>query len=135
MSTPCTRHGLSHCKENVSLIPYPHALRSLQSVTKPNVRVVQTGVSAFCTDGCIDDLGERYEVDIIICATGYDTSFIPRFPILGLEGVSLQDTWSPTPSSYFGIGTSSSPNFLMFLGPYSPIANGPTMAAIGKLTI
>ncbi|KAF1912362.1 hypothetical protein BDU57DRAFT_590184 [Ampelomyces quisqualis] len=102
----------------------------LTSVTKPNVRLVKTGVSSFYPNGCIDDLGERHPADVIICATGYDTSFIPRFPIIGNQGLNLQKAWEKVPSSYFGVGTTNFPNFMMFLGPYSPVANGPTMAAI-----
>ena len=32
-----------------------------------------------------------HEVDVIILATGYETSYIPRFPIIGLNKVNLQD--------------------------------------------
>ncbi|KAF1949519.1 monooxygenase [Byssothecium circinans] len=102
----------------------------LNSVTKPNVRIVKAGVSAFYSEGCVDELGERHHVEVIICATGYDTSFVPRFPVIGLKGVNLQSAWEKTPSSYLGIGIANFPNFMMFLGPYSPVANGPTMVAI-----
>jgi len=71
-------------------------------------------------------------VDVIICATGYDTSFVPRFPVIGLEGLNLQKAWEKAPSSYLGVGVANFPNFMMFLGPYSPVANGPTMSGIGK---
>lgn len=30
-----------------------------------------------------------------------------------------------------GVGVAHFPNFMMFLGPYSPVANGPTLASIG----
>jgi cation diffusion facilitator CzcD-associated flavoprotein CzcO len=93
--------------------------------------VVKGGVTSFYADGCIDDKGERHEVDVIICATGFDTSFIPAFPIIGLEKRNLQDVWANTPSSYLGVGAANFPNFMMFLGPYSPVANGPTLASIG----
>ena len=81
----------------------------------------------------MDDKGEHHEADVIICATGFNTSFVPRFPIIGREQRNLQDTWAKAPSSYLGVGVSQFPNFLMFLGPYSPVANGPTLAAIGEL--
>lgn len=104
-----------------------------QSITQRNVQVVKGGVSAFNERGCIGDDGKEYPADVIICATGFDTSFVPRFPIVGSEGRNLQDEWAKTPSSYLGVGVSHFPNFLMFLGPYSPVANGPTLAAIGKM--
>jgi cation diffusion facilitator CzcD-associated flavoprotein CzcO len=101
-------------------------------VKKPNVRLVKAGISAFDTTGCIDELGERHPVDVIICATGFDTSFIPRFPIVGNQGLNLQKAWEKASSSYFGIGVAGFSNFMMMLGPYSPVANGPTMSGIGE---
>ncbi|RDL40439.1 Monooxygenase [Venustampulla echinocandica] len=102
----------------------------LKSIKKTNVQVVKGGVTAFTEAGCIGPNDIEYSADIIICATGYDTSFVPRFPILGSGGRNLQDEWATTPSSYLGIGASHFPNYFMFLGPYSPVANGPTLAAI-----
>ena len=104
-------------------------------MTRSNVRVVRAGVKSFNTEGCLDDFGEQHHVDVVICATGYDTSFVPRFPIVGSKGLNLQEKWKKAPSSYFGVGIADFPNFMMLLGPYSPVANGPTMAAIGMLRI
>lgn len=83
----------------------------------------------------MDDKGENYKADVIICATGFNTSFVPRFPIIGRGQKNLQHIWAETPSSYLGVGVSQFPNFLMFLGPYSPVANGPTVAAIGEFVL
>jgi cation diffusion facilitator CzcD-associated flavoprotein CzcO len=100
------------------------------------VVLVKAGVSSFTENGCIDEFGEEHLADIIICATGFNTSFIPRFPVIGSDGKDLKDLWSASnPESYMGIGVSNIPNFLMFLGPYSAVANGPTMSAIGKITL
>lgn len=98
--------------------------------------MVKAGVSSFTENGCVDEFGEEHQADIIICATGFNTSFIPRFPIIGRGGKNLKDIWSASnPESYMGIGVSDMPNFLMFLGPYSAVANGPTMSAIGEITL
>lgn len=89
-------------------------------------------MASFYADGCIDENGEKHKIDIVICATGFNTSYIPRFPIIGLNDLELKDAWEHAPSSYLGVGIARFPNFLMMLGPYTPVANGPTMAAIGK---
>ncbi|ORX93983.1 hypothetical protein BCR34DRAFT_580256 [Clohesyomyces aquaticus] len=102
----------------------------LKALKKENVRVVKGGVTSFYADGCVDDKGERHAVDVIICATGFDTSFVPRFPVIGRDSRNLQDVWAKTPSSYLGVGVANFPNLLMSLGPYSPVANGPTLASI-----
>ena len=98
------------------------------------MRVVKAGVTSFSKRGCIDSTGEEHEVDIIICATGFNTSYIPRFPILGLNGLSLGDVWKQAPASYLGLGVAGFPNFMMMLGPYTPVANGPTIVGIGTFS-
>lgn len=37
--------------------------------------------------------GVERKVDTIICATGFDVSYRPRFPIVGKNGVDLADKW------------------------------------------
>ncbi|CAI6335336.1 unnamed protein product [Periconia digitata] len=102
----------------------------LGSIVQPNVHTIKAGVSAFYSEGCIDDLGDRHEVDVIICATGFDTSYVPRFPIIGNQGLNLQNAWEEAPTSYMGVGIARFPNFMTLLGPYSPVANGPTVASM-----
>jgi hypothetical protein len=57
--------------------------------------------------------GTEHEVDVIICATGFDTSYRPRFPIIGLDGTTLAKRWEKFPASYLGLGTSNFPNYFM----------------------
>ena len=74
--------------------------------------------------------GKEYLVDVLICATGFDVSFRPRFPIIGLLGKNLQDEWACEPKSYLGIAAAEYPNYMIFLGPNCPIGNGPVLSAI-----
>ncbi|ODH51147.1 hypothetical protein GX48_02762 [Paracoccidioides brasiliensis] len=68
--------------------------------------------------------GTEVEVDIIICATGFDTSFRPRFPIIGLDKVDIATRWEKSPETYLSVGVSGVPNYFMYSGPYSPVAQG-----------
>ncbi|PGH09783.1 hypothetical protein GX51_00467 [Blastomyces parvus] len=68
--------------------------------------------------------GTEVEVDVIICATGFDTSFRPRFPIIGLDKVDIATRWEKMPETYMSIGVSNVPNYFMYSGPYSPVAQG-----------
>ncbi|KAF7509480.1 hypothetical protein GJ744_008043 [Endocarpon pusillum] len=106
----------------------------LVALTKENVHVVHQGVASFTTGGCKSDDGTEHLLDIIICATGFNTSFRPRFPIVGLDGKNLQDVWTEQPKSYLGIAISGFPNLLTLLGPNSPVGNGPTLSAIEAQT-
>lgn len=51
----------------------------LEPLTKPNVSVVYGEINGITERGCICDDGKEYPVDILICATGFDTTFKPRF--------------------------------------------------------
>ncbi|CAD6587284.1 MAG: hypothetical protein ASARMPRED_003053 [Alectoria sarmentosa] len=64
----------------------------LKALTQENINVVYQGVAALTRQGCKLDNGQEESLDVIICATGFDTSFRPRFPILGFDDKNLQDT-------------------------------------------
>lgn len=57
------------------------------------------------TDGTI------IQVDALICATGFDTSFRPAFPVIGQEGKDLRDVWKEEPRSYLSVSASGFPNY------------------------
>ncbi|KAL2830436.1 hypothetical protein BJY01DRAFT_254623 [Aspergillus pseudoustus] len=102
----------------------------LIALQEENVQPVFEGIARIDTDGVILANGEKNEVDVLIAATGFNTSFRPRFPILGTGGVNLQDLWQEDPTSYCGIAVSGFPNYLMFLGPNTPISNGSLMGPL-----
>jgi cation diffusion facilitator CzcD-associated flavoprotein CzcO len=102
----------------------------LESLTKPNVKVVYGEINEITERGCLCDDGNEYPVDILICATGFDTTFKPRFPVVAPSGDDLQDKWAKDPESYFGVAAAGFPNYLIFLGPNCPIGNGPVLSAI-----
>ncbi|OBT69205.1 hypothetical protein VE03_02005 [Pseudogymnoascus sp. 23342-1-I1] len=96
----------------------------LESLGKDNVRVVTQGIARITDKGLELTSGELVEVDAIICATGFDVSFCPRFPIIGRKG-NLQDTWrKESPSAYMSCAVSNVPNYFVFLGPSAPIGHG-----------
>lgn len=102
----------------------------LESLTKPNVKVVYGEINEITERGCLCDDGNEYPVDVLICATGFDTSFKPRFPVVAPSGENLQDKWATDPESYLGVAAPGFPNYLIFLGPNCPIGNGPVLSAI-----
>jgi len=102
----------------------------LETLTKPNVSVVYGEINSITPAGCLCDDGKEYPVDILICATGFDTTFKPRFPLIGPSGTDLREEWKTEPESYWGMAAADFPNYLIFLGPNSPIGNGPVLSAI-----
>ncbi|KAI1358426.1 hypothetical protein F5Y08DRAFT_116319 [Xylaria arbuscula] len=102
----------------------------LESLTKPNVEVVFGNIKEITESGCLSGDGKEYPVDVLICATGFDTSFRPRFPIISHTGENLQDKWATDPQSYLGVAVAGFPNYMTLLGPNSPIGNGPVLYAV-----
>ena len=47
---------------------------------------------------------------MIVCATGYDVTFRPAFPIIGKNGVNMQDLWEREARTYLGMFTAELPN-------------------------
>ncbi len=91
----------------------------LESLTQPNVRVVTDAIARVVPTGLITQSGETFEVDAIVCATGFDVSFRPRFPIFGRQG-NLQDVWDRhTPRAYMSCAIPDLPNYF---GEYRPRA-------------
>jgi hypothetical protein len=102
----------------------------LEALGKDNVETVYGEINEITERGCLCDNGQEYPVDVLICATGFNTSFKPRFPVINAEGENLQDIWGKEPRSYLGIAAADFPNYLIFLGPNCPIGNGPVLSAI-----
>jgi hypothetical protein len=102
----------------------------LEALGKENVEVVYGEINEITEKGCRCDNGQEYPVDVLICATGFNTSFKPRFPVVGPSGANLQDKWATEAHSYFGLAAADFPNYLIFLGPNCPIGNGPVLSAI-----
>jgi hypothetical protein len=107
---------------------------SFQTLKKPNVTIVHGSVTSFTPTGCKTSNNTTHTGDAIICATGFDTSYIPRYPIIGPNGQNLQTIWSAQQDTaitgYMGVGIPSFPNTFTMLGPYTPVSNGPTLIAI-----
>lgn len=84
----------------------------LEALKADNVRVVLEGIVRVTSNGILTSTGEHIDCDVIVCATGFDLSFRPRFPILGRDSISLQDKWtSNTPQAYMSLAVEDFPNY------------------------
>ncbi|OAL40668.1 hypothetical protein AYO20_00404 [Fonsecaea nubica] len=96
----------------------------LESLASDNV-TVESGTILKITPTGLEMLdGTTHEVDAIICATGFDTSFRPAFPVIGDKGTDLRDEWATEPRSYLSIAASGFPNYFLSSGPNFPLAQG-----------
>ncbi|EEH33494.1 sterigmatocystin biosynthesis monooxygenase StcW [Paracoccidioides lutzii Pb01] len=81
-------------------------------------------------DGLVGEDGVERKVDTIVCATGFDVSYRPRFPIVGQNGVDLRDKWAQCPEAYLGLAVPGFPNYMTFIGPTWPVENGSVMGPL-----
>ncbi|KAK5550925.1 hypothetical protein LTR46_011068 [Exophiala xenobiotica] len=96
----------------------------MAAIQKPNVTVHFTAVNQITENGVIGADGVFREVDTIVCATGFDVSYRPRFPIIGRNNVSLAEKWKKVPEGYLGLAVPDMPNLILFVGPAWPVENG-----------
>ncbi|KAL5366664.1 hypothetical protein BJX96DRAFT_44220 [Aspergillus floccosus] len=106
----------------------------LEALGQENVRVVTDSISEIVPEGIKLATGEIIQVDVFICATGFDISFQPRYPVMGRNGISLKDQWKQFPAAYLSLAVPNFPNHFMFLGPSSPVGHGSILPIIEHAT-
>lgn len=80
-------------------------------MNEPNVRVVLDHIDKVVPHGITLTTGETLNFDVIVCATGFDLSWKPRFPIVGRNNSNLQDQYKERPTGYLGICVQNMPNY------------------------
>jgi cation diffusion facilitator CzcD-associated flavoprotein CzcO len=83
--------------------------------------------------GFLNPDGQEEEVDVIILATGFNTTWVPRFPIVA-NGKNLQDMYARNPLSYLGIAAPEIPNYFTYYGPYGPLGQASAVVMIEFFT-
>ena len=98
----------------------------LESLTENNVEVIPIPIDQINATGIRTSDGKQRDVDMIVCATGFDTSNLHQFPIFGRDGIKLQEKWEAAdrPETYLTMAVDGFPNFFMSLGPNSAVGSG-----------
>ncbi|KAJ7610491.1 FAD/NAD-P-binding domain-containing protein [Roridomyces roridus] len=79
--------------------------------TTPIQRITPKGVEL--TDGRHDDL------DVLVCATGFDVSYHYPFDVIGRGGRTLNERWKPHAEAYLSLCVDEFPNLFLMYGPGS----------------
>lgn len=96
----------------------------LESLVEDHVGFITDPIKKFTKVGIEDQIGNHREYDAIICATGFDTTYKPRFPLIGRNGVDLRDRWSDFPETYCSLAVDGYPNYFIINGPNSAVGSG-----------
>lgn len=102
----------------------------LEAFQRDNVSLVTDPIDHIEVTGIRTTDGTLHEVDAIVCATGFDVSQRPPFPLIGRDGVTLSQYWEKEPMSYLSLCAHSFPNFFTFSGPNAPVGHGSLMAGL-----
>ncbi|KAJ5242026.1 uncharacterized protein N7469_000353 [Penicillium citrinum] len=122
------------------LIPsFPPACRRLtpgpgylEALTDAKVEMIRSEIAKVDETGIITADGQHRPIDAIVCATGFDTTCTPRFPIRGRNGLLLSERWKKTPETYISVATDGFPNYFISLGPNAALGEGNLLLLIEK---
>ncbi|KAI1736655.1 flavin-binding monooxygenase [Xylaria scruposa] len=96
----------------------------LEALGEDNVDFITEKITAVTSDGATLASGSSIRLDVLVCATGFQTSKAPPFLIAGRGGLTLASRFAPFPEAYLSLAVDSFPNYFMMLGPNSAIGSG-----------
>ncbi len=95
-----------------------------RAIQRDTVSLVTEGIERIVPEGVITVDGTLHELDVLVLATGFDArAYVRPMKVVGEGGVSLDELWRDGPHSYQTVAMPGLPNFLMLMGPHSPIGN------------
>ncbi|KAJ6609350.1 hypothetical protein B0H10DRAFT_1813845 [Mycena sp. CBHHK59/15] len=104
----------------------------LEALCQDNVDFNPTEIKRVTSTGIETVDGKHEDLDIIVCATGFDTSFQLGFPIVGRGGVQLSEKYKPHPKLYLSVAVDGFPNWFQSLGPNSAVGSGSLLIVIER---
>lgn len=96
----------------------------LEALNGPKVDFVTDSIKEVNPKGILLDTGRQIDLDCIVCATGFDTSGVPQFPVRGLNGLSLSQRFEPNAEAYLSLAVDGFPNLFFMLGPNAGVGSG-----------
>ncbi|TVY87681.1 putative sterigmatocystin biosynthesis monooxygenase [Lachnellula willkommii] len=102
----------------------------LEALSHEKCEVVWGDVASFTPAGILTASGHESKVESIICATGFDLSCAPRFPVTGRDNIDLQKRWLENPEAYLSVTAADMPNYFTIMGPQSPLGHGSLVTSI-----
>jgi 4-hydroxyacetophenone monooxygenase len=97
----------------------------LQTLTKPHVSLVRSGVASLDAQGITDTDGNHHDADVIVWATGFrPNEMLLPMTVVGRDGADLREQWGVRPRAYLGMTVPGFPNFFMMYGPGTNLASG-----------
>ena len=94
------------------------------AIQQPNAELVTEPIERVEPGGVRTKDGVLHELDVLVLATGFHANaFMRPMKLVGRNGVTLEDAWTPRPEAYLSISMPDFPNFFMLNGPNGPVGN------------
>ncbi|KAJ3998171.1 hypothetical protein F5050DRAFT_1567772, partial [Lentinula boryana] len=104
----------------------------LEALCEDNVDFVPENIKRVTPTGIETVDGKHREMDVIVCATGFDTSYRLPFAFIGRNGIDLNAKFDPHPRTYLGIAVDGFPNWFAALGPNTGVGAGSLLIIIER---
>jgi len=103
----------------------------LEAIVKDNVECIFQGIDKVVSEGLItSDDKQLHEIDILVCATGFDAPYFPQFGLINGRGISIHDSWKKEPNLYMSIAAPEYPNYFITIGPGGTWSNGTILPGV-----
>ncbi|KAI0057669.1 FAD/NAD-P-binding domain-containing protein [Artomyces pyxidatus] len=96
----------------------------LEALCSDNATLETTPISRITATGATLSDGTHRALDVLVCATGFDTSYQLPFPVLGRDGRALNDRWAARAEAYLTLAVDGFPNLFLGAGPNSGVNSG-----------
>jgi cation diffusion facilitator CzcD-associated flavoprotein CzcO/acetyl esterase/lipase len=98
---------------------------------QPHVSLITAGIERITPHGIRTLDGKEHPVDVLVCATGFDTvRLLSSVEVTGLGGRTLREAWAQGPEAYHGVTVSDFPNMFLMLGPNTGTGHTSTLLFI-----
>jgi cation diffusion facilitator CzcD-associated flavoprotein CzcO len=94
------------------------------AIQRPNAELVTDAIERVEPAGVRTQDGRLHELDVLVLATGFHAdAFMRPMEIVGRDGITLDEAWTPRPEAYYSVSIPGFPNFFMLNGPNGPVGN------------
>lgn len=118
--------------------PYPFGCKRLiysndylATLARPHVALVTEAIERITPGGVLTADGRTHELDVLVCATGFDTThLLASLRVEGRGGRTLAAAWAEGPEAYRGVTVPGFPNLFLLLGPNTGTGHTSTLLYI-----